>query len=74
MTTFKITKRPLNIPNGRKIFQMTRIYNNNFHSNVLQSILKLGFLVSKETIWQPSPKCAWPQTVDNPEISGAATR
>jgi hypothetical protein len=32
---------------------MTRIYNNMSHSKVLQNLPKLGFLVRKETIWQP---------------------
>jgi hypothetical protein len=36
-----------------KIFQMTRIYNNIFHSKALHNIPALGFLVCKETIWQP---------------------
>jgi hypothetical protein len=40
MTTYKIIKCPLNIPNGRKVFQMSRIYNNNFHSKVLQKVHK----------------------------------
>jgi hypothetical protein len=44
MTTI-IAKCPLNIPNGRKIFLVARIYINIFHSEVLQNIPKLGFLV-----------------------------
>jgi hypothetical protein len=42
---YNITKWPLNIPNGRKIFQMTIKYTNIFHSKALQDLPKLGFLV-----------------------------
>jgi hypothetical protein len=35
---YKITKCPLNIPNGCKIFQMTRINYSIFHSKALQNI------------------------------------
>jgi hypothetical protein len=50
---YKITKCPLNIPNGCKIFQMTRIFNYIIHSKVLPNTPKLVFLVRRETIWQP---------------------
>jgi hypothetical protein len=54
MTT-KYTKWPQNIPNGHKVYQMAVIYldklsimyTNIFHSNVLQKLLKFGFLVWK---------------------------
>jgi hypothetical protein len=42
-----------NIPNGRKIFQITTIYNNISPHKILLNIPKLGFLVWKETIWHP---------------------
>jgi hypothetical protein len=35
-------KRPLVIPNGRKIFQMIIKYNNSFHSKALQIFTKIG--------------------------------
>jgi hypothetical protein len=52
MTT-KYIKWPLNISNGRKIDQMVIKYINIFHSKTLQTLPKLGFLVWKQTIWQP---------------------
>jgi hypothetical protein len=42
---FTITKCPLHIPHGRKVIRMNRIYNNIFHTIVLQNIPKLVFLV-----------------------------
>jgi hypothetical protein len=42
-----------NIPNYRKIYPMAIEYSKIFHSNTLQNLPKLGFLVSKRTIWQP---------------------
>jgi hypothetical protein len=39
--------------NGREIFQMVIKYNNIVHSKALQILPKLGFLVWKQTIWQP---------------------
>jgi hypothetical protein len=47
------TKRLYIIPKGRKLFQMVIKYNNIFHSKALQTLPKLGFLVWKQTIWQP---------------------
>jgi hypothetical protein len=41
------TKRPYIIPNGHKIFQMVITYTN------IYNLPKLGFLVWKQTIWQP---------------------
>jgi hypothetical protein len=52
MTT-NYTKQPYIILNGRKIFQIVKKYNNIFHSKALQNLPKLGFLVRKQTIWQP---------------------
>jgi hypothetical protein len=49
----KIYQMTSELPNPHKIYQITRMYNNIFHSKVLQNKPKLGFLVSKETIWQP---------------------
>jgi hypothetical protein len=44
MTTI-YTKLPYIMPYGHKIFQMIIKYNNIFHSNALQNLPKLGFLV-----------------------------
>jgi hypothetical protein len=41
------------IPNVHKIFQMARKYFTIFQSQALQNLPKLGFLVWKQTIWQP---------------------
>jgi hypothetical protein len=41
------------IPNDEKILQMTIKYTSIFHSKALQNLPKLGFLVWKQTIWQP---------------------
>jgi hypothetical protein len=41
--TTKYTKRPINIPNCRKIFRMAMKYTNNLHSKALQNIPKLVF-------------------------------
>jgi hypothetical protein len=43
----------IHIPNDRKIYQMTITYTSIFHSKALQNLPKLGFLVWKQTIWQP---------------------
>jgi hypothetical protein len=44
-----------NIPNGRKIFQMTLKYTNIFYSKALQNLPKLGFWFENiGTIWQPT--------------------
>jgi hypothetical protein len=51
--TPKFTKWPWNIPDGRKMFPMAIKYNKKFHSNALQNIPKLVFLVWNYTIWQP---------------------
>jgi hypothetical protein len=50
--TTNYTKRPYIILNGRKI-QMVIKYYNIFSSKALQILPNLGFLVRKETIWQP---------------------
>jgi hypothetical protein len=42
-----------NTPNGRKIDQMVIKFTNIFLCQTLQNVPKLGFLVSKFTIWQP---------------------
>jgi hypothetical protein len=48
------TKRPQNIPNGRKIDEMAIKYTNIFfHCKSLQNLPKLIFLVRKSAIWQP---------------------
>jgi hypothetical protein len=57
----KYTKLPQNIPNGHKIFpmavkyvdQMVIKYTKIFRSKTFQNLPKLGFLVWKQTIWQP---------------------
>jgi hypothetical protein len=49
----KYSKWPLNIPNGPKIFQMAIKHINIFQSKDLRKLPKLGFLVWKQTIWQP---------------------
>jgi hypothetical protein len=49
----KYTKLPQNISNGRKIDQMVIKYTKIFHSKTLRNLPKLGFLVWKQTIWQP---------------------
>jgi hypothetical protein len=41
------------IPNVHKIFQMAIIYINIFQSENLKILPKLGFLVRRQTIWQP---------------------
>jgi hypothetical protein len=41
------------MPNDRKILQMTIKYSSIFHSKTLQNLPNLGFLVWKQTIWQP---------------------
>jgi hypothetical protein len=43
--TTKYTKVTLNLPNSRKIFQMAVKYSNIIHTEALQNIPKLGFLV-----------------------------
>jgi hypothetical protein len=50
----KNTKWPLNISNGRKIDEMIIKYTKMiFHSKTHENLPKLGFLVLKQTIWQP---------------------
>jgi hypothetical protein len=44
------------MPNGHKILQIIIKYKNIFHSKVLQNLPKLGFLVWKQTVWQPCYK------------------
>jgi hypothetical protein len=41
------------VPNGRKIDQIAIKFTNIFYCKTLQNLPKLGFLVRKETIWQP---------------------
>jgi hypothetical protein len=41
------------IPSGHKIFQKVIKYNNIFYCKALHILPKLGFLVLKQTIWQP---------------------
>jgi hypothetical protein len=55
------TKWPINIPNTRKIFQMTTKYTSILHSKALPNLPKLRFLVLKQTIWQPcNSQPGWP--------------
>jgi hypothetical protein len=62
----KCTKWPFIVPNGMKrmarkkyqialhnIYQRAVNYSNIFHCKTLQNLPNLGFLVWKETIWQP---------------------
>jgi hypothetical protein len=57
----KIYQITATLPNGHKIYQMTVCktlqitikYTSIFYSKVLQNLPKLGFLVWKQTIWQP---------------------
>jgi hypothetical protein len=49
----KCNKRSWNIPNVCKIFQKTIKNGNIIQSKALQNLPKLGFLVWKQTIWQP---------------------
>jgi hypothetical protein len=66
----KCTEWLKNIPNGCKIFQIAINYINIFQSRALQNLPKVGFLVWKETIWQPcrppiltlllGPRLSWP--------------
>jgi hypothetical protein len=51
--TTKYTKWPQNITNGSKMDQMVIKYTKIFRSKTLQNLPKLGFLVGKQTIWQP---------------------
>jgi hypothetical protein len=51
--TLRYTKLLQNIPNDRKIDQLGIKYTNIFNCKTLQNLPKLGFLVSKNTIWQP---------------------
>jgi hypothetical protein len=56
---YKITKMPIKYIYPTVVKYSKRpeyMYINNFHSKVLQNIPKLGFLVRKETIWQPCPQ------------------
>jgi hypothetical protein len=50
-----ITKWPLNVTKGRKVFQMAMLYTNIFHLKAPQNIPKFGYLVWKYNIWQPWP-------------------
>jgi hypothetical protein len=45
----KYSKCPENIPNGPKIYHLYNI----FQSETVKFFPKLGFLVGKQTIWQP---------------------
>jgi hypothetical protein len=46
-------KMAQNIPNGRKIVQITIKYTNIFHRQKLQNLPKLGFWYEKYAVWQP---------------------
>jgi hypothetical protein len=55
-----------NIPNDHKLYQnVHKIYQivlkhtNVFHSKALQNIPKFGYLVWKQTIWQPCSRLLW---------------
>jgi hypothetical protein len=63
-----IAKWPKDIPNDRKIFSMAIKYTSIFQSKVLQNLPKMGFLVWKQTIWQPwsSDGCFYNSPVDRP--------
>jgi hypothetical protein len=52
MTT-NYTKWPWNISSGRKIGQLVIIYTKIFNFKTLLNLSKLGFLILKQTIWQP---------------------
>jgi hypothetical protein len=41
------------MPNGHKMLQIVIKYTNIYNSKALQILPKLGFLVRKQTIWQP---------------------
>jgi hypothetical protein len=43
-----VTKRPQNIPNDRKTFQMKLRYASIFYSKPIQNLPKMGFLVRKQ--------------------------
>jgi hypothetical protein len=47
------TKCPWNITEDRKMVQVSIKYSNIFHCKNLQNLPKFGFLVWKQTIWQP---------------------
>jgi hypothetical protein len=49
----KLYQTAINYTKWPKIFQMVIKYKNIFHSKALQILPKLGFLVWKQTIWQP---------------------
>jgi hypothetical protein len=56
MTDTQCTKGTQNAPIGHKISQISVMaikYINIFPSEALKIVPKLGFLVLKETIWQP---------------------
>jgi hypothetical protein len=50
---YKMYQMVLNIPNFHRIFQTATKYLNFFLSKALQNLPKSGFLVWKQTIWQP---------------------
>jgi hypothetical protein len=49
----KLGQKAVNYTNGHRIFQMVIKYNSIFYPKALQILPKLGFLVWKQTIWQP---------------------
>jgi hypothetical protein len=49
---------------GRKLYQMNINYTSKIHCRTLKNIPKFGFLVRKNTIWQP-----WRQALSVPEIN-----
>jgi hypothetical protein len=66
-TTTKYTKWPWNISNSSKIDQMVIKNTKIFHCQTLQNSPKLGFLVWKQTIWQPCRAAVkWGATVRRP--------
>jgi hypothetical protein len=59
----------LRMPNGHKIFQMIIEYSNIFHSKALQNLPEWGFLVWKQTIWQPWYKYPFKKAASSALIS-----
>jgi hypothetical protein len=75
---YKITKWPQNIPNGRKILQMTKIYQNNFHSKVLQKFIQIGIFGLKRNhlatlMWHETADKTFPPFFDKKFVTLKAT-
>jgi hypothetical protein len=51
--TSNYTKPPLNITKDCKLDKVSIKYTNIFHCKTLQNLPRFGFLVWKQTIWQP---------------------